>query len=97
MRLARALHVDDAHGAFAQLVDGVTAERAHDRGLEAEPRARRGGNHGAAADRRHERRRSDFFAARRQVRQPHENQVLECFADGEEIDARHARKYNPAR
>ena len=51
-----------------------------------------GGDHRAAADRRHELLRPQLLAGFGHVRQADEDQILERFADGEQIDARHARK-----
>ena len=76
----------------AQRRGRLRAERADDRGLQPEARRRGRGDHRAAADRRDERAGPQLLAAPRQVRQTREDQILERFADGEQIDARHARK-----
>jgi hypothetical protein len=75
----------------AKASDGFGAEAADDRGPHAQPRRGGRGDDGAAADGRHEARGLQLLAAPRQVRETDEDQILEGFTDGDEIEARHAR------
>jgi hypothetical protein len=69
-----------------------TRTRSRLSGPEAKARSGRGRDQRTSAYGRHEFAGSQLFAASRQMRKVHEDQILKGFADGEEIDARHARK-----
>ena len=86
-----ALQVDDADAARARRPSAASGAQAADhRGPHAQPRRRGRGDDRAAADGRHEARGLQLFAVPRHVREADEDQILERFADGEQIDARHA-------
>ena len=96
MRLRRPLQVDDAHVVGAKAVGRFSAEAADDRGPHPQPRRGGRGDDGAAADGRDEARGLQLLAVPRHVREADEDQILERFADGEQVDcAARAGKYSP--
>ena len=91
MRFVRSLDVGDVHALGAQVANASGAESADDAGRDAQPGGCRGGDHRPAADRRQVVRAPQFLAGFRQARQARENQILERFADDQQIDPRHAK------